>query len=89
MMRSSILGASTMLNVLIQHLLLHSLFGTKIWIAFRASNPSKPCSKAERAHRVQGGADMWQGPRESTQMPGWGHVAGGLASEGPTFSGPW
>ena len=40
MMRSSILGASTMLNVLIQHLPLQSLFWTKIWKAFRASDPS-------------------------------------------------
>ena len=40
MMRSSILGASTMLNVLIQHLPLQSLFWTKIWRAFRASDPS-------------------------------------------------
>ena len=40
MMRSSILGASTMLNVLIQHLPLQSLSWTKIWKAFRASNPS-------------------------------------------------
>ena len=39
MMRSSILGASTLLNVLIQHLLLQSLFWTKTWRAFRASNP--------------------------------------------------
>ena len=41
MMRSSILGASTMLNILIQHLPLQSLFWTKIWRAFRASDPSK------------------------------------------------
>ena len=40
MMRSSILGASTMLNVLIQHLPLQSLSWTKIWKAFRASDPS-------------------------------------------------
>ena len=40
MMRSSILGASTMLNVLIQHLPLQSLFWTKIWRALRASDPS-------------------------------------------------
>ena len=40
MMRSSILGASTMLNVLIQHLPLQSLFWTKLWRAFRASDPS-------------------------------------------------
>ena len=41
MMRSSILGASTMLNVLIQHLPLQSLSWTNIWKAFRASDPSK------------------------------------------------
>ena len=40
MMRSSILGASTMLNVLIQHLPLQSLFWTNIWRAFQASDPS-------------------------------------------------
>ena len=39
MMRSSILGDSTMLNVLIQHLSLQSLFWIKIWRAFRASDP--------------------------------------------------
>ena len=41
MMRSSIFGASTMLNVLIQHLPLQSLFWTKIWRAFRASDPNR------------------------------------------------
>ena len=41
MMRSSILGASLMLNVLIQHLPLQSLFWTKIWRAFRASETIK------------------------------------------------
>ena len=41
MMISSILGASTMLNVLIQHLSLQSLSWTKIWRAFRASDPSR------------------------------------------------
>ena len=40
MMRSSILGTSTMLNVLIQHLPLQSLSWTKIWRAFQASDPS-------------------------------------------------
>ena len=40
MMRSSILGTPTMLNVLIQHLPLQSLFWIKIWRAFRASDPS-------------------------------------------------
>ena len=37
-----------------------------------------------RAHAMQGGADTWQGPRKSMRMPGWCHVAGGLAGEGPT-----
>ena len=41
MMRSSILGASTLLNVLIQHLPLQSLFWSKTWRAFRASDPSR------------------------------------------------
>ena len=50
-MRSSILGASTMLNVLIQHLPLQSLFWTKIWRAFRASDPSTGES-TQRAHLV-------------------------------------
>ena len=40
MMRSSILGASTMLNVLIQHLPLKSLFWLKNWRAFRAQIPA-------------------------------------------------
>ena len=60
MMRSSILGASTMLNVLIQHLPLQSLFWTKIWRAFRASDPSSktlvdahvPCSTNEKELRA-------------------------------------
>ena len=40
MVRSSILGASILLNVLIQHLPLQSLFWMKTWRAFRASDPS-------------------------------------------------
>ena len=40
MMRSSILGASTLLNVLIQHLPLRSLFWSKAWRACQASDPS-------------------------------------------------
>ena len=40
MMRSSIIGASTLLNVLIQHLPLQSLFWSKIWRACRASDPN-------------------------------------------------
>ena len=39
MIRSSILGASTMLNVLIQRLPLQSLFLSKTWRAFPASYP--------------------------------------------------
>ena len=50
MMRSSILGASTMLNVLIQHLPLQSLFWTKIWRAFRASDPSRQQGEGSRTH---------------------------------------
>ena len=41
----------------------------------------------ESTHRAQVapcGTDAWQGPRESTRMPGWHHVVGGLANEGPT-----
>ena len=41
MIRSFILGASTLLNVLIQHLPLQSLFWSKTWRACRASDPSK------------------------------------------------
>ena len=48
MMRSSILGASTMLNVLIQHLPLQSLSWTKICKAFRASDPSNYKREEER-----------------------------------------
>ena len=40
MMRSSILGASALLNVLIQHLPLQSLFWSKTWRACQASYPS-------------------------------------------------
>ena len=40
MIRSSILRASTMLNVLIQHLPMQSLFWTKTWRVFRAPDPS-------------------------------------------------
>ena len=40
MMRLSILGASTLLKVLIQHLLLQSLFWKKTWRVFRASDPT-------------------------------------------------
>ena len=40
MIRSYILGDSTLLNVLIQHLSLQSLFWTKTWRAFQASDPS-------------------------------------------------
>ena len=40
-MRSFILSASTRLNVLIQYLPLQSLFWTKTWRAFQASDPIK------------------------------------------------
>ena len=34
--------------------------------------------------------DVWQGPRESTQMPGWRHMAsGGWHVKGLWVSGPW
>ena len=39
-MRSSILDASMLLNVLIQHLPLQSFFCSKTWRACRASDPS-------------------------------------------------
>ena len=49
---------------------------------------ARPRGRAARTHVRRkwrtGGADMWRGPRESTQTPGWRHVAGGLAAEGPT-----
>ena len=49
-----------------------------------ATRHAKPRGRAARAHAVQGGVDAWHGPRESTRMPRWRHVAGGLTSEGPT-----
>ena len=42
MMRSSILGAFTMLNILIQHLPLQSLFWTKIWRDFSSLRSQHP-----------------------------------------------
>ena len=53
MMRSSILGASTMLNVLIQHLPLQSLFWAKIWRAFRASDPSSGVIFSETREKME------------------------------------
>ena len=49
-----------------------------------ATQHPRPRGRAARAHTVQGGADAWHGPRESTQMPVWRHMAEGLAGEGPT-----
>ena len=57
MMRSSILGASTMLNVLIQHLPLQSLFWTKIWKAFSSL-------------RSQQYRDAVDGPAVNAESPG-------------------
>ena len=54
MMRSSILGASIMLNILIQHLPLQSLFWTKIWRAFRASDPSMVNLGVDASERDRG-----------------------------------
>ena len=49
---------------------------------------ARPRGIATRAHVWRtwhiGGADTWQGPRESTRTPEWRHVAGGLACERPT-----
>ena len=40
---------------------------------------ARPRGRASRAHAAPrwrgGGADAWQGPRESTRTPGWRHVA--------------
>ena len=49
-----------------------------------ATRHARPCGRAVRAHAMQGGADVWHGPHESTRMPEWRHVAGGLTGEGPT-----
>ena len=56
-----------------------------------ATRHARPRGRATRAmQRVGGaqvrtsGANAWQGPRESTRMPEWPHVAGGLEGEGPT-----
>ena len=59
-----------------------------------ATRHARPRGKAEQAHATRrwrasgaqvrtGGADAWHGRRESTQTPGWHHVAWGLAGEGP------
>ena len=45
MMKSSIIGASTMLNVLIQHLPLQSLFWSKTWRACGALGPRRELRK--------------------------------------------
>ena len=48
------------------------------------AEPREPTQQAGDAQVRTVGVDTWQGPRKSTRMPGWRHVAGGLASEGPT-----
>ena len=49
---------------------------------------ARPRGRGARAHAARrwctNGADTCQGPRESTRMPGWCHVVGGLEDEGPT-----
>ena len=57
MMRSSIIGASTMFNVLIQHLPLQSLFWLKTWRAYRVTdridvviNCTPICGKIKSKH---------------------------------------
>ena len=53
-----------------------------------ATRHARPRGRAARARAwcrwSTGGTNAWQGPRESTQMPGWCHVVGGLAGEGHT-----
>ena len=53
-----------------------------------ATRHARPRGRATQAHVVQGGTDAWHGPHESTWTLGWRHVAGGLASKGPTVKGP-
>ena len=72
MMRSSILGASAMLHVLIQHLPLQSLFWMKIWRAFRASDASKGeitigARKSTMVNRKKGVLDV-EGARSKTRL---------------------
>ena len=52
---------------------------------------ARPRGRAARDHAVQGGADAWQGPHESTRMPVRGTTwrEKGLHLEGPRISGPW
>ena len=44
-----------------------------------ATRHARLCGRAARAHAGprwrEGGADAWQGPRESMQTPTWRHVA--------------
>ena len=51
-----------------------------------------PHGRAALAHAEcrwrTGGADTWQGPHESTQTPGWCHVAGGWRVKGHGLVGP-
>ena len=51
-----------------------------------ATRHARPCGRATRAHAVQGGADVWQGPHKSTRTPMRGATwrEGGMACEGPT-----
>ena len=85
MIRSSILGASTMLNVLIQHRPLQSLYWTKIWKAFRASDPSRndivhPVHACRRIERDEGGGGtettMWNSTLRLPQGRGVQATAG-------------
>ena len=48
------------------------------------AEPREPTRHAGDAQVHTCGMDTWQGLRKSTRTPGWRHVAGGLASEGPT-----
>ena len=65
MMRSSILSASTLLNVLIQHLPLQSLFWMKTWRVFRASDPSSWEDKSWLA------AGEWEWPQQLQELEPW------------------
>ena len=53
-----------------------------------ATRHARPRGRAacgpRKAQVARGGANAWQGPRESTWAPGCRHVAGGLVSGGPT-----
>ena len=53
------------------------------WHARPRGRAGEPTRHASDAKVRTGGANAWQGPRESTRMPEWCHVAGGLAFGGP------